>query len=178
MSSRYSLHVEKWRNCKRCLLWEKRLKVVLCRGNIPAPVLIIGEAPGASEDVHGVPFFGPAGHLLDQIIKEANPNKVPICITNLVGCMPKGEHGGKLGEPPEESIRACAPRLAEVVDMCRPKLVVLVGKLSAKWCPKLPKGTKAISLIHPAAVLRLDVSQQGLAIRRCIVTLADALESL
>jgi uracil-DNA glycosylase len=93
----------------------------------------------------------------------------------------------KVSEPPEESIKTCSERLAEFISICKPKLIVMVGKLADKWVPRVTeqierrRGEKAVqwaSITHPAAILRMDVSQRGLAIQRCIVTLEDAVAEL
>lgn len=183
--SNWKSHVKKWAKCERCPLHSTRRKVVLCRGSLPCDVLFIGEAPGVSEDVHGIPFFGPAGHLLDHLISEAGGNvadhdisPLRMAFTNLVGCIPIGDDGDKTREPSKESIKACEPRVVELVKLAKPKLVVFVGQLSEKTIVKAPGrygiGVPTVSIIHPAAILRADISQKGFAIQRAVVTLADA----
>lgn len=177
MPSRYSLHKQEWVNCTKCLLHEKRTKVVLVRGKLPCEVLFIGEAPGQNEDVIGQPFVGPAGKLLDQIIADALEGKFSYALTNLVGCIPIGDDGDKVAEPPEEAIRECAPRVADVYEMCQPQLIVGVGLLASKWIDRIipHRDAKLVKVVHPAAILRMDVSQKGLAIQRTIMQIASAL---
>lgn len=168
---------------------------MLCRGRLPAPVLFIGEAPGPSEDVLGVPFIGPAGHLLDRIIEASIGSRFSYALTNLIACIPTGEEGDKIAIPPEEAIAVCRPRLQELVWFARPRLIVLVGALAKKHIPDeaslsttkngvvhhwLAKGEslRFVEMVHPAAILRADISQRGLAIQRCIVTLEDAVAEL
>lgn len=180
MTSPYQKHRAKWINCKCCLLHKCRNRVVLARGMIPAPILFIGEAPGASEDVIGQPFVGPAGKLLDKIIEQGIDGQADYCITNLVGCIPK-ENGSKSGEPSEEAIRACRPRLNEFVQLCKPKVIVCVGKLAEKHAWGIGyqlADEKVVSIIHPAAILRMDPSQKGLAVQRSVVVLSDVVDSL
>ena len=55
-------------NCKRCDLGKARTNVVIGRGNIHAPMMLIGEGPGEQEDKEGLPFVGPAGKLLDLLL--------------------------------------------------------------------------------------------------------------
>lgn len=173
-----------WCDCTRCELHERRHRVVLAKGKIPCDVLMVGEAPGPSEDVHGEPFVGPAGHLLDTILREAGAESFRLAFTNLVACIPMAEEGDKFAQPPKESIQECAPRLRSFAEMCRPKLVVMVGALAAKWFTKIvpvdQNGHTSTSrhtceIIHPAAILRMDISQQGLAQQRAITTIEDAL---
>jgi uracil-DNA glycosylase family 4 len=148
--------------------------VVLARGAVPADILFCGEAPGASEDILGKPFCGPAGKLLDYIIETAIDGQYDYALTNLIACIPLGEDGEKTAQPSEESIKACAPRLLEFVKMCRPRLIVLVGALAAKYAKDFGQ-VKTIQIVHPAAILRADISTRGLAIQRAIVQLEDAL---
>jgi DNA polymerase len=146
----------------------------LCRGSIPAPILFAGEAPGLSEDVLGKPFVGPAGHLLDQILDRAIDGQHNFCLTNLVACIPLGDDGAKTEEPPKESILACAPRLEELIKLCKPKIIIGVGDLAKKYL-----GDRlTCSIVHPAWILRLDPAQQGLACQRSVVTIEDAVADL
>lgn len=162
---------------------------MLARGKIPCDILFIGEAPGPSEDVIGQPFVGPAGKLLDAIIEEGiyAHSDWRVAFTNLVACIPKDETQTKFGEPPKHAIQACQGRLIEFVQLAKPQLIVRVGKLSQKWIPnqemftgptKQKEQIQFADIVHPAAVLRADISQQGLAKQRCVVTLSDAVEQL
>jgi len=168
----YQQHVSRWKNCCKCLLHEHRHKVVIARGKVPAEILFLGEAPGDSEDVIGLPFTGPAGKLLDHIIKLGLDGQYDYAITNLVCCIPKDASNSK-GEPPKESIIACRPRLTEFIDLCHPRLIIAVGTLSQRNCPTVD-GVARANILHPAAILRMDASQQSLAIKRCIVTVESA----
>lgn len=183
----FKKHLANWRECTRCPLHECRTKIVLWKGShVPCDILFVGEAPGASEDVLGYPFAGPAGHLLDDILSQALGGPATawhgfrLGFTNLVACIPLGGDGKKTAEPSQESIKACLPRLEELIMVCRPKMIVAVGKLAAKWLPKVQAvgSTPLVEIIHPSAILQADISQKGLAIQRCIVTLSDAVQDL
>src|SRR5580698_7314382 len=132
MPTPYQQHREQWINCQRCELHKQRTQVVLARGTIPAQILFIGEAPGQSEDVLGSPFKGPAGKLLDYIVANSIPSQYSYAMTNIVACIPRGDDGDKVALPPEESIKACAPRLVEFVNLCKPQLIICVGSLATK----------------------------------------------
>ena len=180
--SPYKRHVARWHKCKMCDLYHSRKKVVLLRGSVPSPVLFVGEAPGQSEDVLGFPFVGPAGQLLDRIIEQAGLTQ-GCAFTNIIACIPKNDEGVKVGQPSKESIKACGERLVGCVVLCQPHLIVWVGECAAKNGPKIleKKGVEwdsSINIIHPAAIMRMNVSQQGLAVQRCIVAIADAVEDL
>ena len=181
--SPWQAHLNRWDNCQRCELATQRSKMCHARGSLPCDVLFIGEAPGESEDALGLPFKGPAGHLLDHIIRQGLPDGVSYALTNLVACFPAEAKKEKINEPPVEAIRACIPRLAEIVAMARPKLIVCVGQLAAKWVRREERLLKAdairrVDIVHPAAILRANVAQQGLMIQRSIVQLANVLEEL
>lgn len=176
----YQRHVARWKNCKRCNLCEQRQTVVLARGRVPCDVLFVGEAPGVSEDVLGVPFVGPAGKLMDEAIRIALDGQHDYALTNLICCVPLDEDGAKAKEPPKEAILACEGRLKEFTVLCRPRLVVTVGKLADKHF-EVPQDIPVpliINVVHPAAILRMDVSQKGLAFQRMVVTIRDTVEEL
>lgn len=172
----FKQHRENWNECTCCSLCLTRKHVVLARGSIPADILMVGEAPGKSEDIHGQPFYGPAGDLLNKIVAKAKRGRdVKFAFTNLVACLPIGADGKN--EPEVESIEACSSRLEEFVELSNPKGVILVGKLSEKhfgssdqWITK--------TIVHPASILRSDLSQQGLLVQNCVVTISDMIEEL
>lgn len=183
--SRFQLHVEKWSSCERCELSTQRSRVVHVRGKIPCDVLMVGEAPGDSEDVLGSPFVGPAGQLLDYIVNEGKEH-FPACrfaFCNLVGCFPK--EGKKTGDhaPPDAAIKACSPRVGEIVAVTQPQLVVCVGQLSSKWTRKYRADwdlgdTPLLDLVHPAAILREPPASKPLSIRQAVIRLRDAVDKL
>lgn len=205
--SPYKAHVEEWKNCDRCFLAECRKHVVLARGQIPCDVLFVGEAPGESEDVVGKPFVGPAGKLLDHIVWKALPDGTRVLFTNLVGCIPREEvdepevspispgnaennsvprrrvFAGKAGQPEDESIVACQPRLVGLIGIAKPKLIVCVGALARDWFDqgykhsiKVPDMPPHIDVTHPAAILRASVVMKGLMVQRCVVNISNAWE--
>lgn len=203
----YQQHVARWAGGCGADICAGARRRCFARGTLPCDVLFIGEAPGESENVLGKPFCGPAGHLLDRIIAESlkgvyvdggtgHEGREPrLAFTNLVCCIPREEGGGKATEPPKEAVKACAPRLKELVRLARPRLVVLVGKLAKKavagqadFCepgegtqpPWLEEGEfiRFCEITHPAAILRANVAERGLMIQRCEVVLRDAAEEL
>ena len=178
MTSPYQKFCDRWEGCRGCALGFQRTKIVLARGKVPAEVLFVGEAPGPSEDVLGKPFVGPAGKLLDKIIEVGIDGRVDYCLTNLVACFPREAKGKGFNEPSEDEIESCGDRLREFTLLCKPKLVVCVGKLASRWAPTIIGTGGYISIIHPAAILRMDVSRKGLAIQRCIVAVSDAVDEI
>lgn len=186
--SLYHQHVEKWKNgCGSSLCPEKGTssQVCLVRGHLPCDVLFVGEAPGRSESCIGLPFVGPAGHLIDSIIERALSPGVTHALTNLVGCLPLEDDGRKATAPPEEAIEKCSARLQDIVRIANPDLLVCVGSLSKdwltpghKWTIKFHKPMWQLDIIHPAAILRSNTAQQGLLIQRATVQLRIAVREL
>ncbi len=101
-------------------------QAVFARGAPDAPVMAIGEAPGADEDIQGAPFVGRAGKLLDKMLAAAGLEG-RVFITNTVFWRPPGNRTPTLAEQ-----RACAPFLERAIALVRPRLLLLVGGASAK----------------------------------------------
>lgn len=190
MKSRYQLHVEKWAEGCGAEICSRASRRCFARGSLPCDVLFIGEAPGASENVAGRPFVGPAGKLLDHVIERslgdfnqhlAADDKPGLrwAFTNVVACIPREKGGAKADEPDQESIEACSERLNEFLDIASPRLVVLVGRVSRdlirkgyKSCVRLPRSVRdTVSIDHPAFVLRAPVAQQAMIVQKSVAVL-------
>lgn len=199
------VHIDRWKDCEQCYLAAGRKRIVLGKGKVPCDILFIGEAPGESENVIGQPFVGPAGQLLGHIVRQAVPDHIRCAYTNLIACIPRGDDGWKVAEPSRECIKACRERLREFVRLVQPRLIVTVGSLATRelawggWefveggvpkkrfriqadlrLPWIPEGKQLqfLDVMHPAAILRANLAQQGLLIQRCIVALQNAVEDL
>ena len=193
----YHQHAARWQNCQGCDLCAQRKQVVLARGAVPCDLMLVGEAPGMSEDVLGLPFVGPAGKLLDQIVERAlsrwrvgdnglTYNRVSHCFANLVACFPKEAKQTDNHEPAPEEIEACAPRLRQFVEIADPGIIVAVGRLADDWLHLALADTKFdpsglgtkpwVQVTHPAAILRMPAAQQSMAARKCIITIEAAVK--
>lgn len=136
MPTPWQKFVDKWKDCQACPLHETRRHIVLGRGTVPSQLVFVGEAPGASEDVLGLPFVGPAGKLLDRVMERAfaQVGRVPtFSIVNLLCCFPRGEDGKKSRKPADQEVRACSPRLVEFMALADPRLIVCVGVDARDW---------------------------------------------
>lgn len=183
--SRWGLLVSEWKDCERCELATTRRRVVFGRGKLPADVLFIGEGPGASEDVSGQAFDGPAGEVLDDIIDRAGWGKRPdylyrLFFGNLVACIPKDAGNNKIHEPDHDHVMACKPRLEATAEMVAPRLIVLVGKCAREYTDptwrdavKLPAAPR-VEILHPSSILHAQTANKSLLAQRCVVTLRDA----
>ena len=75
--------------CTRCGLCETRHHVVFGVGREDADVMLVGEGPGEQEDLSGIPFVGPAGKLLDDMLSIIDLSRERNCyIANIVKCRP------------------------------------------------------------------------------------------
>lgn len=144
--SRWSLHVEKYGKGCGNEICNKATKICLARGSIPCDILFVGEAPGDSEDVVGVPFCGPAGtHFQSYVVDLAVPPGLKYSFVNLTGCIPLDETNTKRTDGPTATeIMCCSVRLREVIEICNPKLIVCVGDLAKDWL----EHTRKISIWH------------------------------
>lgn len=176
------LHIANWKNCTRCHLCHDRQNVVLYRGKIPCDLLFIGEAPGDSEDTFALPFYGPAGYLLNDILKAALPDNARYAIGNLIGCIPYEQVGDtrKITKPPYESVLECRPRVEEFITLAKPKALIAVGDEARdyltpgyKYSIAVPKSVYRAEITHPSAILRAKEAQKGLAIQRCVIVIRN-----
>jgi len=153
---------KKVNECKKCGLWETRNKTVLGAGNPDADLMFIGEAPGADEDMQGLPFVGRAGKLLTKMIAYINLTRDDIYIGNILKCRPPENRN-----PKPEEIGLCFDYLYAQLDIIQPKVIIALGGIAAhtllenKDSVKSMRGKihnyRGIDLIvtyHPAYLLR------------------------
>ncbi|MFN8584656.1 MAG: uracil-DNA glycosylase [Dehalococcoidia bacterium] len=147
-------------DCPRCTLARTRSRTVPGVGPSLAEVMLIGEAPGAREDEQGLPFVGPAGRFLDDLLAVAGLSRNDVYICNVVKCRPPGNR-----DPEPEEIAACRPFLDRQIEVVNPRVIVTLGRFSmARWFPGLaisrihgrPRevdGRLVVPMYHPAAAL-------------------------
>ena len=111
------------RSFEGCALKKTANKTVFCDGNPKAEVMLIGEAPGANEDMEGIPFCGQSGKLMDEVFAAAGFNrKDNLYITNTVFWRPPGNR-----KPTPEELDICRPFVEKHIGLISPKVVILVG---------------------------------------------------
>lgn len=108
--------------CRRCPLSAARQKIVFGDGNPESPLVLVGEAPGAQEDLEGRPFVGAAGKLLDKILAAIGFTREHVYITNTIMCRPPGNR-----LPTHEERAACRPFFDAKIEIIQPRMVVLLG---------------------------------------------------
>jgi uracil-DNA glycosylase len=161
---------QKVKDCTRCRLHEGRTKIVYGMGNTERPdFLFLGEGPGAKEDIDGEPFVGPAGKLLDTILKHMGYKREDVYICNVVSCRPPGNR-----DPKPDELEACMPVWTSQVVAVRPRMIIALGKVSGN----VLLGTKGQAIVqmrkkihtwnklpvqvtyHPAGMLRNEQYKQ------------------
>ena len=122
--------------CRGCGLHENATQAVFGQGAARARVLLVGEQPGASEDVEGHPFVGPAGRTLDRAFREAGLRRDDVYLTNVVKHFKfvPAERGKRRihKKPSVGEVRACLPWFAAELRLVKPELVVCLGATAAK----------------------------------------------
>jgi DNA polymerase len=130
---------ERIRVCLDCDLSQTRTHAVPGDGPLTARIMFIGEGPGAQEDKRGLPFVGPAGKFLDELLGIAGLKRSEVYITNVVKCRPPQNR-----DPMPAEIQACSKYLDAQLALIRPRVVVTLGRHSmARWFPG-----ESISRIH------------------------------
>jgi DNA polymerase len=156
-------------DCTRCKLHALgRNQVVFGIGNPNADLMFVGEAPGADEDVQGIPFVGRAGQLLTKIIEAIELTREDVYIANVIKCRPPQNRN-----PEPDEVETCEPFLFRQIDIIKPKVIVALGKFGAQTLlrtiepiSKLRgrvydyRGAKLIPTFHPAYLLRNPSSKR------------------
>ena len=150
-------------DCSRCKLHALgRQQVVFGAGNPDADLMFVGEAPGAEEDIKGIPFVGKAGQLLTKMIQAINLERDQVYIANVIKCRPPGNRN-----PEPDEIATCEPFLFQQIDAVRPRVIVALGAFAAKTLLRTEesisrlrgrvfdfRGAKLIPTFHPSFLLR------------------------
>ena len=168
--------------CEACALSRTRQRVVIGSGPSVPGLLVVGEAPGRSEDEGGEPFIGRSGQLLVRLIhEELGLERREYFVTNAVKCRPPQNRTPRTSE-----VVTCHPWLeAQIADL-RPTLILAVGNVAAKAvfgheegisrthgrvsrCGEVP----GVATYHPAAALRggpnvVDVMRADLRVLRSL----------
>ncbi|MFW2374468.1 MAG: uracil-DNA glycosylase [Gammaproteobacteria bacterium] len=113
-------------SCQLCELHSSRSNTVFGVGNQNADLLIVGESPGADEDLAGEPFVGHAGQLLDAMLKAIDLDRQQVYITNILKCQPPGNRNPHVSET-----LCCDPYLQRQIALIQPKLILALGRIAA-----------------------------------------------
>jgi DNA polymerase len=166
---------EECEKCFDCELGKTRTNIVFSDGNPDtAKIILIGEAPGANEDMTGTPFVGRAGKLLNEFLEGANISRQnDLYIINTVKCRPPENRVPKDSEKSE-----CRKYIEKQINIVKPKAIILCGatalssfyptktpisKIRGEWL-KINVGENeydSMAIFHPSYLLRNHSTEEG-----------------
>ena len=138
------------RACTQCALHATRTQAVPGTGPVDAEIMIVGEAPGFTEDVQGKPFVGPAGKLLDTLLNQIGLSRQQVFITNVLKCRPPQNR-----DPMPNEAETCLPYLRQQFALVRPKAVLVLGRHALE---RMLPGVGSISRVHGQIFMRSGVA--------------------
>jgi uracil-DNA glycosylase family 4 len=149
------------KDCRLCSLADTRTNVVMGAGKENAEIMFVGEAPGYHEDKQGIPFVGPAGQFLDQLLQSIGLERSQVYIANTLKCRPPDNR-----DPLPEELATCTPFLYKQIELIQPRIICTLGNHSTKTLLKTSTGISQmhgklihrdglayVPLFHPAAAL-------------------------
>lgn len=154
--------------CRACGLCESRKNTVFGVGHEQAQWMIVGEAPGEQEDLQGEPFVGPAGKLLDSMLRAVGltraeaPPEQQVFIANTLKCRPPRNRN-----PEPDELARCAPYLQRQVELVQPRMILAMGRFAVQSLLQSSepigrlrgrvheyRGVPVVVTYHPAYLLR------------------------
>jgi len=133
--------------CRACGLCESRTQTVFGVGHPEADWMIVGEAPGEQEDRKGEPFVGPAGQLLDAMLRalglsraDSGPPAERAYIANTLKCRPPRNRN-----PAPEEMEKCEPFLVRQIELVQPRIILAMGRFAVQ---ALLRSTDAIGKLR------------------------------
>jgi DNA polymerase len=106
-----------------CSIKKTAMNTVFCDGTAHSEIMLIGEAPGANEDIQGRPFCGDSGKLLDSMLASIGLSRDKnFYITNTIFWRPPGNR-----RPTDEELEICLPFVEKHIALIKPKVILLVG---------------------------------------------------
>lgn len=151
-------------------IYEGEKKVlVFGEGDVGAPVMMVGEAPGEQESLQGRPFVGKAGKNLDAFLEEAGLDRAALYVTNTVKFRPtkRSPAGRIVNRPPtQEEIKLFTPWLLREIELVDPACVITLGNVPLKALAGRKQvigdvhgrfldwnGRRLFPMYHPASVI-------------------------
>lgn len=174
-------------SCERCPLYKSATQTVFGQGSVTAPIMLVGEQPGDSEDKAGLPFVGPAGRILDRALEQAGIDRDSVYVTNAVKHfknVPRGKR--RIHQRPNTyEIERCRWWLDQELRLVKPRVTVALGATAAS---ALAGRTVTISksrgrlinfrdhvdgfvTVHPSYILRLRDEAKDAEYRRLVADL-------
>lgn len=162
---------EKCLSCAKCSLCKTRTNTVFSAGIPNHKLMLIGEAPGYYEDQQGEPFVGKAGQLLDRIFASVGLSRQKdVYICNTIKCRPPENR-----DPLPEEKEACKEFLDAQIEILKPRIILLCGRVAVQSILKTNQGitrirgkwfegpnmSKMMPIFHPSYLLRNDSREKG-----------------
>jgi uracil-DNA glycosylase len=159
--------------CRACVLCTSRKQTVFGVGHPRARWMVVGEAPGQQEDEQGEPFVGPAGQLLDNMLRalslsraaegnDGEDGSARVFIANTLKCRPPGNRN-----PQPDELAACEPFLLRQIELVRPQIILAMGRFAVQSLLRSSEpigklrgqvhrygGVPLVVTYHPAYLLR------------------------
>jgi len=164
---------EEIRVCTACRLHRTRTHAVPGEGGPSSRLMLIGEAPGANEDLQGKPFIGRAGQFLDALLAASGLVRSHIYITSAVKCRPPNNR-----TPKDDEMATCRSLwLERQIELVDPDLIVIMGKAPLRQLfgdkmqtrlsdlhgqIRLREGRRYLLTYHPAAAMRFPVARRAI----------------
>ena len=153
--------------CQACGLCATRSQTVFGVGDPTASWMVVGEAPGEQEDLRGEPFVGPAGQLLDNMLRavglaRTGTGEQGVYIANVLKCRPPSNRN-----PQPDEVARCEPYLRRQVALVRPRIILAMGRFAVQSLLQTQEpigrlrgrvhhyqGVSVVVTYHPAYLLR------------------------
>ena len=113
--------------CQDCGLSNNRTKTIFGMGSQSAALMVIGDAPGAEDELQGEPFSGKAGKLLTAMLKAMGYQRNDVYISNLVKCRTAENQ-----DPTVEEVATCESYLLRQINLLQPDLILVLGSVAAQ----------------------------------------------
>ncbi len=181
--------------CTACDLAKTRANVVFGSGDPTAKLVLIAEGPSAADNHTTLPFSGPTGNLLDEVLTINDLTRSDIWLTNIIKCRAASLKGSVLkNRPPKASeIKACAKWLDGELTLIQPSVILCMGAPAAKvlihrsfriteerglWFTDTPYAPFAMATFNPAYILRQE-GENFTAMRQVLIDdIAEAVQKL
>ena len=121
--------------CPHCTAANNYTQTVFGTGAPDAPLMFIGEAPGAEEDAQGIPFVGAAGKKLDQMIEAIGFKREDVYIANILKSRPPDNR-----TPLPSEVEECGPYLRKQIKIINPTVIVSLGSPATKYLLQTVEG--------------------------------------
>lgn len=168
-------------DCTQCDLCHSRTNIVFGEGDVETDVMVVGEAPGRTEDEEGRPFIGRSGRLLTELLERAGLERDNLYITNVVKCRPPNNRN-----PSSDEMESCSNYMRGQIHLIRPESIIAAGKVASNRMigtdetmrylldngPHVHRhydDIEVIPIYHPSYILRQDDDKRKRTISKATI---------